>query len=407
VSIEKTDAGTYKVRFRDPNGRSRRRHFPTLAEARRFAQSIGGDLVRGEYVDPAAQRDRFDKWATLWWQTTVKLRPSTRRGYRGLLDRHVLPYFGGMRLGGIDYMTVELFIADRLDAGLSPKMVREAVSIVSLIMRSAQRANARRDNPAAGHSVPMPSKRIGEGDVLDMGQVLRLVEKVRDPYKPAVWLLVLTGIRPAELCGLRVRDIDLARGLVHVRATMMPVHKFGDEPYQMVEGPPKTEAGNRSIPIPAWLATDLSAMLAERSGGLVDRASFLFQTRYGNPVNRDHFREKVIRPALRAAGLPETIRTYDLRHSHASLLIDLGANPLAVAQRMGHSDATVTLRVYGHLFEGTQAKLSEQLDALREATSQRPAEATIVELRGHEKGTEGTRRAPNNGQESSRTVNGG
>jgi len=285
-----------------------------------------------------------------------------------------------MRLSGIDYMTVELFISDRLGSGLSPKMVREAVSVVSLIMGCAQRANARRDNPAAGHSVPMPSKRIGEGDVLDMGQVLQLVDKVRDPYKPAVWVLVLTGIRPAELCGLRVRDVDLTRGLVHVRGTMMPVHKFGQEAYRMVEGPPKTEAGNRTIPIPAWLSTDLAAMLSARSGGSeVDRSSFLFQTRYGNPLNRDKLREKVIRPALREAGLPETFRTYDLRHSHASVMIDLGVNLLALAQRMGHSDPAMTLRLYGHLFEGTQVQLSEKIDELRAATE--PKDGTVVQLR--------------------------
>jgi integrase len=70
----------------------------------------------------------------------------------------------------------------------------------------------------------------------------------------------------------------------------------------------------------------------------------------------------VIRPALRAAGLPETLRTYDIRHSHASLLIDQGANPLAVAQRMGHTDPAVTLRVYGHLFAGAQEELTNRLD---------------------------------------------
>ena len=58
-------------------------------------------------------------------------------------------------------------------------------------------------------------------------------------------------------------------------------------------------------------------MLAARGEG--DRDGRLFQTRYGTPVNCDHFRDKVVIPALRAVGLPVTIRTYDLRHSHASL----------------------------------------------------------------------------------------
>jgi hypothetical protein len=87
-----------------------------------------------------------------------------------------------------------------------------------------------------------------------------------------------------------------------------------------------------------------------------------------------------------AAGLPETIRTYDIRHSHASLLIDLGASPLAVAHQMGHSDPAVTLRNYGHLFEGAQAKLAEQLDALRASTASDHSEATVIDLAAHRAG---------------------
>lgn len=78
-------------------------------------------------------------------------------------------------------------------------------------------------------------------------------------------------------------------------------------------------------------------------------------TTYGDPVNLNKMREQVIRPALREPGLLETLRTYDLRHSHASLLIDLGGNPLAVAQRLGHSDPAMTLRVDGHLLKGSRS----------------------------------------------------
>ena len=70
---------------------------------------------------------------------------------------------------------------------------------------------------------------------------------------------------------------------------------------------------------------------------------------------------------MRAAGLPENFRTYDIRHTHTSLLIDDGANVLAVAQRMGHTDPSVTLRVYGHLFEGAQEELTQRLDRRRQA----------------------------------------
>ncbi|MGA3218752.1 MAG: site-specific integrase [Acidimicrobiales bacterium] len=378
-TIQKQKNGRYRARYRDPNGRTRSQTFDRLEDARRFLAGLGGDLLRGEYVDPAHARVRFDYWAETWWASTSGLRPSSRCSYRARLDRHVLPYFSRRRVGSIDFATVELWLADRRQAGLGPKMLRECLSVLSLILAFAVKSKALAQNPAAGHEVRVRRRKVREGDgALTMEQVHQLVAHVRDPYKPAVWLLVFAGLRPAELCGLRVRDVDFVRHAVSVRSTLMPVHGYGDEPWRMVEGPPKTDAGDRTVPIPAWLCDDLAAMLAPRADR--NRDTWLFQTRQHNPLHRDHFRENVVLPALRAAGLPATIRTYDLRHSHASLLIDLGANPLAVAQRMGHSDAAFTLRVYGHLFEGVQAKLSDQLDALREKTANSPAMGTLVNL---------------------------
>jgi integrase len=269
-------------------------------------------------------------------------------------------------------MDVELFIADRIGSGLSAKYVRECVSVLSLILKSAMQANTRRDNPASGHHIPVPPRKLHEGDVLNMEQVHRLVEHVPEPYKAAVWLPLLAGLRPAELCGLRVRDVDFSTHVLHVAQTVLPIHGFDTQGFQLVAGPPKTAAGDRRIPIPEWLSIDLANMVAVRAdhrGEPTQPGEPLLQTRYGNPLNRDKLREKVIRPALRSAGLPESFRTYDFRHSHASLLIDLGANVLALAQRMGHSDPSVTLRVYGHLFEGAQFELSRQLDELRASTS--------------------------------------
>ena len=230
-----------------------------------------------------------------------------------------------------------------------------------------------------------------------MADIERLVAQVPDPYKPAVWLLAYTGMRPSELCGLRVSSIDFTRRLVHVTETLMPVHRYGDWRYQLVGGPPKTDAGDRDIPIPTWLCDDLAAMLAARTSGRpggVARGDYLFVRPTGIPLHRDKFREKVIRPALRAAGLPETLRTYDIRHSHASLLIDQGANPLAVAQRMGHTDAAVTLRVYGHLFAGVQEDLTRRLDDLRRAGGRAPATGEVIRLKRSPTGAASASEAP-------------
>ena len=373
----------WRARYRDRDGKAKSRTFSSKSAALDYLARTSADLQRGDYVDPFERRRRFEHWAHAWWPTTVKLRPTTRRGYWERLQGQVLPYFGDKAMGNIDYLEVERFIAANLSAGMSPKRVRDAVSVVSLIMKCAVRANARKDNPAAGHEIRVPRRKLRPGDVPDMAELVRLVEYVVDPYKPAVWLMAYTGIRPSELCGLRVSSVDFARRVIHVTETLIPVNKFEDFEHALVPGPPKTDAGDRDIPIPQWLCDDLAAMLANRAatrGEAVAREEYLFLSQKGMPLNRDKFRELIIRPALKAAGLPVSLRTYDIRHSHASLLIDQGANLLAIAQRMGHTDPAVTLRVYGHLFAGAQEELTQRLDELRWAVERRPGAGKVIPL---------------------------
>ena len=77
----------------------------------------------------------------------------------------------------------------------------------------------------------------------------------------------------------------------------------------------------------------------------------------------DHTLWRIVNRACDKAGLAR-LRPYDLRHSHASLLIDIGAHPKAISERMGHTEIGVTMNVYGHLFEGKQRELTSDLDEL-------------------------------------------
>jgi integrase len=105
-----------------------------------------------------------------------------------------------------------------------------------------------------------------EGDVLTMEQVHQLIAHVRDPYKPAVWLIVLAGLRPAELCGIRVCDLDMKKQVLHVSQTVQPLHGFDTQPFRIVTGPPKTAAGDRKIPVPNWLCAEIAVLLAACPG---------------------------------------------------------------------------------------------------------------------------------------------
>ena len=244
--------------------------------------------------------------------TTARLAAATRRGYEKTLRLYVRPEFGGRRIASIDWLEVELFVASLVERGLSPKTCRDAVSVLSLIMKTAQRAKLIRENPASGYSIPVRRRRA---PVLTMEQVHQLADAADPRYAPAIWLLVLAGLRPSELCGLRVCDIDWPRRTLTVNETQMWVK--GEH---VVKGP-KTESGIRTIPIPEWLIEQLAASLSARTETTGVRPSGtdrMFVSPTGKPMY-DHTLWRIVHNARVAADLPE-FRPYDLRHTHASLL---------------------------------------------------------------------------------------
>jgi integrase len=169
--------------------------------------------------------------------------------------------------------------------------------------------------------------------------------------------MALAGLRPSELCGLRVRDVDWAQHSISVTEVQMWVKG------ELVVKGPKTATGLRTIPIPGWLIDELRDHVdaANHAGppALDDR---IFKSPRGKAM-LDHTLWRIVSRACDSAGL-ERIRPYDLRHSHASLLIDIGAHPKAISERMGHTEIGVTMNVYGHIFEGKQRELSRDLDDL-------------------------------------------
>lgn len=346
----------WKARYTDPAGKDRSRTFPRKADAEKFLERIGTDMQKGDWIDPRADKSRFDDWVEIWWKTTIKLAPSTRRGYDKILRNHLRPRFGGRKINSIDWVEVELYATALLEAGLSPKSVRETLSVLAQIMKTAVKARVIRENPAAGHSMPTHRKRT---TVLTMRQVDLLAEHTDDRYRCAIWLLALAGLRPSELCGLRVMDIDFDQHTISVNEVQMWV-----EGELVVKGP-KTASGLRTIPLPDWLMTDLKRRIAMTARALhrkLEPGDRVFVSPEGKAM-LDHTLWRIVSRAADHAGLPR-VRPYDLRHSHASLLIDLGAHPKAISERMGHTEIGVTMNVYGHLYEGKQRELTADLDNL-------------------------------------------
>lgn len=117
---------------------------------------------------------------------------------------------------------------------------------------------------------------------------------------------------------------------------------------------PKTPGSNRTIPIPQFLCDDLSNYISKLYGLLPDDRIFNMSTRF---LLREMSRYSEI------AGV-KRIRIHDLRHSHASLLIELGFNPLLIANRLGHDKVETTLNTYSHLYPSQQDEVVKKLQSL-------------------------------------------
>lgn len=150
----------------------------------------------------------------------------------------------------------------------------------------------------------------------------------------------------AELLALQIQDIDFDKKILTVNKSLQRINR------QDIITEPKTPKSKRKISLPEFLLIDLKDYID--SMGEVASTDRLF------PCNK-HFLENEKTRAEKASGLPH-IRLHDLRHSHASLLIEMGFSPIAVADRLGHEKVTTTLNTYGHLFPNKQAGMAEKLN---------------------------------------------
>jgi integrase len=363
---------TYRARYRDPNGRERKRSFNRKTDAQRFLVGVEDAKLRGAYVDPAKGKVGLAEWAERWYATTADLKPGTRRTYRLLLDNQVLPHFGAATLASVDTLAVREWVAGLVSSGLSPSRIRNAHQVLSQVLAAAVEGGRLARNPAAG--VRLPKRVEREMLFLDAAQVEQLADAIEPAYRVLVYFLAYTGLRFGEAVALKTKRLDLLRGRCEVVESATEVGS------RLEWGTTKTDE-RRTVRLPRFLAELLGEHLAGRPHGPDD---LVFTAPMGGPLRERKFLHGQLKPAARQAGLPGTLRAHDLRHTAASLLIRQGASVKAVQRTLGHKSAVMTLDRYGHLWPDELEDLAERLDRARAAAvapSTRPtAPAKVVRL---------------------------
>ena len=350
--IEKR-GNSWRARYRGPDRRERSKSFRRKADAERWLAQQRSLIAQGDWTNPALGRITFGEYALPWLDSRADLKPKTRHQYRWLMQQHILPTWRTVPLAKVTFEDLTEWVAKLTVAGLGPSAIRQSVFVLSAALDHAVRSGRIRANPAHGLGLPRPNRR--DYVCLTHGQVLTLAAEA-GPWRLLILLLAYTGLRWGEATALRVCDIDLGRRRIDVRRA------FSDVGGHVVLGTPKSHQ-SRTIPVPQFIAAELAAAITGRRPD-----DLVFTMPSGSVVRLPNWRRAVFLPARARAGLSDRFRVHDLRHTAASLMIQVGYPPKMLQEIMGHASITTTLDLYGHLYPGDMDRYADRLgDAAEQA----------------------------------------
>ncbi|AKX94603.1 putative prophage phiRv2 integrase [Moorella thermoacetica] len=349
-------------------GKSKKEVLEKLTQAL-YQQQNGG------FIEPS--KITVEQWLNRWLTDYAKphLRQSTWESYETVLRLHVIPTLGSIPLKKLQPADIQRLYASKLESGLSPTRVRYIHVVLHEAMSQARESGLLLQNPTEAAKPPRhPKKKV---QPLNPEQVKRFLETAKqDPLYPAFLLALGTGLRRGEILGLRWQDLDLQKGILQVRQSLIRTReglKFEE---------PKTEKSRRQIPLPPSVVAALKRHKAWVNqnklilGPDYEDHDLVFPVENGRPRDPKGFAEYFNR-LLDKAGLPH-IRLHDLRHTHATLLLLEGVHPKVVQERLGHSTVSITLDIYSHILPGLQEKAAERIDGLLQPKeNSSPKEGTI------------------------------
>ena len=328
----------YDVKLRTPDGRQYSQSFRTRKEAEAFQTKQRATRMEGVWVDPTVGRITFGSYAERWLTQRVGLRARSRELYDYILRRHLLPTFAEVQLKGITVARVRAWHAELHEKrSIGPSTVAKAYRLLRTIMATAVEDELIARNPCLvkGASVEHHEER----PVATVVQVAALADAVQPHYRAMVLLATWCGVRFGELTGLTRADIDVSARTVRVVRQAQEM-KDGSR----VVGPPKTDAGRRTIALPPHIVPELRKHLAVWVAAAPE--SLVFGDSDGGALRRSNFSRRVWQPACAAVGL-QGFRFHDLRHTGNTLAASTGASTKELMSRMGHASPRAAL-IYQH-----------------------------------------------------------
>lgn len=369
---------TYRVRWREPDGRARAKTFPRKVDADRYAATISADIVRGHYFDPDAGKVPFEEYA-LKWLAAQTFDEGTYEATELRLRLHAYPFLGPQLLSEIQPSTIQTWL--RGLEGLAPTYRRVLYSNVSTVFTAAVDDKMIQQNPCAAKSVRRPKLDPKKVVPWTLERVLAVQAKLPDRFALAVVLGAGLGLRQGEIFGLSIDDLDVEKNEVSVQRQIKV--RNGNK---LIFGLPKGRK-TRTVPLPSVVLEAISEHVSARPpravtlpwdkvDGPKHTANLLLTTREAGAINRNYFNPYIWRPALIAAGveLRRENGCHALRHFYASTLLDSGESIKALSEYLGHADPGFTLRTYTHLMPTSAERTRNAIDETLRVPSAPPTE---------------------------------
>lgn len=278
----------------------------------------------------------------------TRLREHTMRTKKYIIDLKILPYFGQKRVNDITAADIRRWQNELIKKGYSPTYLKTINNQLSAIFNYAVKYYDLKGNPCT-KAGSIGKSRAEEMSFWTIDEFRQFVDCIMDKRQSYMCFMILywTGMRLGELLALTSADIDLDKHTISITKSYQRLGK------KDVVTPPKTPKSKRLITIPEFLVADIKDYMDSLYEVQEDDRLF--------PVTK-YFLEHEMQRGIKASGV-KRIRIHDLRHSHASMLVELGFSPLEIADRLGHEKIETTLNTYSHLYPNKQVKIADRLDS--------------------------------------------
>jgi integrase len=353
---------SWVVNYTDQSGIRRLKTFMKKKAADNFAATASVEIRAGVHIADSASVT-IAQAGGLWLETGEKnrLERSTLTMYRQQLALHIAPYLGNVKLSQLSAPMVREFEDQLARDGRSAAMVRKVhVSLSSLISDALERGlvahnvvrelSARRKPGRERKAERRQRGKLKIGvDIPTREEIKAVVSHLDGRWRPIILTAIFTGLRASELRGLRWADVDCAKQELHVR-------QRADR--YLVIGAPKSESGERTVPLPPIV---VSALRAHRLACPKTDLDLVFPSKFGRIEHHATLVRRGLAPAMIRAGVTvdgqaKYTGLHSLRHFFASWCINRRVDgglelPIKLVQaRLGHASITLTADCYGHLF---------------------------------------------------------